>query len=71
MKSKRRHTKAHKEMLDAATTEFKRTGHVPPLRLRENAATGEVIVSSLPDDCEDGMRRTTRQLPNTRNKPNQ
>lgn len=60
---------AHKQMIDAALECFKRTHKLPSLRLRQNAGTGEYeqINSSLPDDCEDGMRKTTNQIPTNRN----
>jgi hypothetical protein len=63
MKSKRRTQKIYKQMLDTAAAEYDRTGRLPPLRIRKHMGTGVQTISSLPDDCEDGMRRTVRRLP--------
>lgn len=64
MKPKRPTKRIYKQMIDIAYEAFERTGRLPALRIRENAATGEQTISSLPDDCEDdGMHRTIRRLP--------
>lgn len=70
MKSKSRRNKAHRQMIETAANQFQRTGHLPPLRVRENAATGETVISWLPDDCENGMHRTVRRIPTHQTKPN-
>ena len=70
MKPKKPKHKVHKQMLDTATDQFQRTGRIPALRLREHPGTGEFSFSALPDDCEDGMRRTTHRIP-TNNQPHE
>lgn len=57
---------SQRQMLDMAEREFDGTGTLPPLRLRFNPGSGRYSISSIPDDCEDGMRTTVHVIPTVR-----
>jgi len=50
-------------MLDQAFHQFNQTGYIPSLRILQNQGSGVFSISSIAEDCENGMQHTISRIP--------